>query len=142
MRRTLAFAHVDAAQPKQKSLALIRAREIASNLAIPMVVLDAEGTIVFFNRAAESLFGQPFEEAGELTNDAWAASFAPVDENGTPIAMRDLPAGVALTRRRPHHRPMFYTGIDGARHEIEVTAFPLIGREGELHGAVTIVWAR
>ena len=133
---------VTAPPRRQKSLALIRAREIATNLAIPMVVLDAEGTIVFYNRAAETFFGQPFEEAGELTNDAWAASFTPEDENGERIRMRDLPAGVALTARRPYHRPIFYTDADGARHEIEVTAFPLIGREGELHGAVTIVWAR
>ena len=34
---------------RQKSLALIRAREVAANLSLPMVVLDHEGTIVFYN---------------------------------------------------------------------------------------------
>jgi PAS domain S-box-containing protein len=125
---------------KQKSVVLIRAREVATNLTIPMVVLDSEGTIVFYNRSAESLFGRPFEEAGELSATDWRASFTPEDEAGATIAMRDLPAGVALTKRRPHHRAIFYRDPQGSRHEIEVTAFPLIGREGELHGAVTIVW--
>lgn len=127
---------------KQKSLPLIRAREVATNLAIPMVVLDPEGTIVFYNRSAEVLFGRPFEEAGELSAAEWAASFAPQEESGTPIAMRDLPAGVALTRRIPNHRSIHYTNTRGERREIEVTAFPLMGREGELYGAVTIVWHR
>lgn len=127
---------------KQKSLALIRAREVATNLAIPMVVLDPDGTIVFFNRSAESLFGRPFEEAGELPAGEWAASFTPEEADGTPIPMRDLPAGVALTRRTPNHRSIHYRDPQGVRHEIEVTAFPLMGREGELYGAVTIVWQR
>lgn len=127
---------------KQKSLALIRAREVATNLAIPMVVLDSEGTIVFFNRSAEMLFGRPFEEAGELTSDEWETAFAPEEADGTPISMRDLPAGVALTQQRPHHRAIYYADAEGVRREVEVTAFPLMGREGELYGAVTIVWGR
>lgn len=131
-----------AATRKQKSLALIRARAVASNLAIPMVVLDPEGTIVFYNQAAEILFGQPFAERGELSRAEWSASFAPEDEDGTPIPMRELPAGIALTQRRPHHRTLHFTAADGSRREIEVTAFPLMGREQELYGALTIVWQR
>jgi PAS domain S-box-containing protein len=133
---------VDTGVRKQKSLVLIRAREVATNLAIPMVVLDAEGTIVFYNRSAEALFGRPFEEMGEMPSDQWAASFTPEEEDGTPIAMRELPAGVALTQRKPNHRSIHYTDTEGSRHEVEVTAFPLMGREGELYGAVTIVWQR
>lgn len=127
---------------RQKSLALIRARAVATNLAIPMVLLEPDGTIVFYNRAAETLFGRPFDEAGELTPGEWGATFAPEDADGTPIPMRDLPAGVALTERRPHHRVLHYRAADGIRREIEVTAFPLMGREQELYGAVTIVWHR
>lgn len=127
---------------KHKGLALIRARAVATNLAVPMVVLDPEGTIVFFNRAAETLFGQPFEEAGELSSADWASAFTPEDDGGAPIPMRELPAGVALTEQRPNHRTIYYRDDLGERRRIEVTAFPLMGREHELRGAVTIVWER
>jgi PAS domain-containing protein len=125
---------------RQKSLALIRAREVATNLSMPMVVFDAEGAIVFYNAAAEVMLGDTFEHAGELSSDEWAAAFAPERADGTPIPMHELPAGVALLGRHPHHMDLFYTGIDGVRHEVAITAFPLIGREQELFGAVAIFW--
>jgi PAS domain-containing protein len=125
---------------RQKSLALIRAREVAANLALPMVVLDPEGGIVFYNRAAEAILGDTFENAGELTSEQWAAAFSPETADGTPIAMHELPAGVALLERRAHHLRLCYTGLDGVRREVAVTAFPLMGREDELFGAVAIFW--
>jgi hypothetical protein len=47
-----------------KSLPLILARELASNLATPMFLIDATGTLVFYNEAAELLIGKPFAELG------------------------------------------------------------------------------
>jgi PAS domain-containing protein len=125
---------------RQKSLALIRAREVAANLSMPMVVLDPEGTIVFYNPAAEVMLGDTFENAGELSSEEWAAAFAPEHTDGTPIPMYELPAGVALLEHRAHHKDLCYTGIDGTRREVAVTAFPLVGREQELQGAVVIFW--
>jgi PAS domain-containing protein len=125
---------------RQKSLALIRAREVASNLWMPMVVLDPEGAIVFYNAAAEVMLGDKFENAGELSSEQWAEAFAPERKDGTPIPMHELPGGVALVERRPHHLDICYTGIDGVRREVAITAFPLVGREQELFGAVAIFW--
>jgi PAS domain-containing protein len=125
---------------RQKSLTLIRAREVATNLALPIVVLDPEGTIVFYNEAAEAILGDTFESAGELSSQQWAAAFCPEREDGTPIPLHEVPGAVALLERRPHHLNLFYTGIDGVRRNVAVTAFPLVGREGELFGAFTIFW--
>jgi hypothetical protein len=47
---------------------------------------------------------------------------------------------VALLERHAHHLNLFYRGIDGVRREVAVTAFPLMGREQELFGAVVIFW--
>jgi PAS domain-containing protein len=107
---------------------------------MPMVVLDPEGTIVFYNASAEVMLGDTFENAGELSSDEWAAAFAPERRDGTPISMHELPAGVALLERRPHHLTLFYAAVDGVRREVAVTAFPLMGREQELFGAVVIFW--
>ncbi len=125
---------------RQKSLALIRAREVATNLSLPIALLDPHGAIVFYNVAAEAILGDAFDALGELSSEAWAASFEPERRDGTPIPMHEMPAGVALVERRPHHLDLFYTGIDGVRREVGVTAFPLLGRDGELFGAFAIFW--
>jgi PAS domain-containing protein len=125
---------------RQKSLTLIRARAVAANLALPIAVLDPAGTIVFYNRAAEAILGTAFEEAGELSSRDWAHQFEPQLADGTPVPIRELPGGVALLDRRPHHLNVYYTGRDGVRREVAITAFPLMGREEELFGAFAIFW--
>ena len=56
---------------------LILAREVASNLATPTLIADAEGRLVFYNEAAEAVIGRTFAEAGEMRLDEWTASFDP-----------------------------------------------------------------
>ncbi len=125
---------------KQKSLALIRAREVAANLSLPMVVFDPEGTIVFYNAAAERVGGRRFADTGEVTGEEWAATFRPEHLDGTPATLESLPAGVALREHRPDHQLIRFQSLDGEQLEVSITAFPLIGREDELFGAVTIFW--
>lgn len=132
---------VATATRRQKSLTLIRAREVATNLSIPISVLDRDGSIVFFNGAAEVMHGLTFEEAGELSAAEWPQLFAPAKPDGTPMSLGELPVGVALLERRPVHETIRFTGADGVTHEISVTAFPLMGREDELHGAMAIFWS-
>lgn len=107
---------------------------------MPVAVLDPAGTIVFYNRAAEAVLGTTFEEGGELSSRDWAHQFEPQWADGTPVPIRELPGGVALLERRPHHLDVYYTGRDGVRREVAITAFPLTGREQELFGAFAIFW--
>jgi PAS domain S-box-containing protein len=124
---------ITARQPRQKSLVLIRAREVATNLSVPVSLLDAEGNLVFFNEAAEAMHGVAFEEVGELAVAEWPKLFA-------TAALEDLPVGVALFERRPVHTIVDFTAADGVDRSVAVTAFPLVGREGELFGAFAIFW--
>ena len=48
------------------NLPLILARELASNLATPMFLLDDGGMLVFYNDAAELLLGKPFAESAPI----------------------------------------------------------------------------
>jgi PAS domain-containing protein len=92
-----------------KSLVMILARELASNLATPLFVVDPAGTLVFFNEPAEELLGKSFSEAGELPAAEWGTMFDPRDGTGAPIPVESLPLSVALTNRRPSHAPMVIT---------------------------------
>jgi PAS domain-containing protein len=125
---------------EQKSLTLILARRFAWNLSMPMSVHDPSGRIVFYNESAEAVFGVKFAETGELSAAEWTARFSPEEADGTPIPLEGLPVGVALTERRPAHRSVHYTRPDNVRYAAAVTAFPLMGREEELFGAVRIFW--
>jgi PAS domain-containing protein len=120
----------------QKSLALILARGVAANLSVPISVLDAEGNLVFFNEAAEVMHGITFEDAGELSAAEWPNVFS------IPVPLEELPVGVALIERRAVHTTVPFTGVDGVAREVSVTAFPLMGREQELQGAIAIFWQR
>jgi PAS domain-containing protein len=127
-------------QTRQKTLILILARELATNLATPVLVVDPQGTLIFYNEAAEGILGQPFDEAGELTRDQWGEMFSPEWPDGTALAPDEGPLSRALDERHPTHARIAITGRDGIRRNIAVTAFPLLVGGAVLAGAVTIFW--
>jgi PAS domain-containing protein len=123
-----------------RSLPLILARELASNLATPMFLLDAAGTLVYFNDAAEQLIGKPFAEVGEITGGEFGTVLQLSDAAGAPLRRRDTPAGIALFERRPAHCTLMATGYDGVRRLVDATAYPLFGAGEEMHGVVNVFW--
>jgi PAS domain-containing protein len=129
-------------EPRQKDLVLILARDMAARLATPMFVVDAEGTLVFFNEAAEALLGQSFADIGEVSADHWAETFRSVEEDGTPIPRADLPLGIALMQGKPAHRSLDLIGADGVKRHLAATAIPLQRHPTQTVGAVAMFWER
>lgn len=126
---------------RQKHLVLILAREFASNLATPTAVTDEHGVLIYFNEAAEEVFGLSLSELGETDYDEWTARFSPRDvDSDEPLPMDRRPTGIALRERRPAHERVRITSVDGVAREIAVTAFPLYAHLDELVGTVTIFW--
>ncbi len=126
--------------PAPRSLPLILSRELASNLSTAMFLLDATGTLVFYNDAAEIIIGKPFGELGEVSAADFGEVLQLADEDGAPVRRRDSPAGVAFLERRPSHRVLYVTGYDGTRRLVEATAYPLLGMADEMHGVVSVFW--
>jgi hypothetical protein len=124
-----------------KSLPLILARELASNLATPMFLLDAGGMLVFYNDAAAMLLGKSFAEVGEIPSGEFGASLNLSTPDGEPIRRRDSPSGVAYFEHRPAHQTVMATAYNGVRRIYEATAYPLLGATGEMHGVVAVFWA-
>jgi PAS domain-containing protein len=125
----------------QKPIELILIRRLATYLSIPMFVVDADGTMLFYNEPAELLLGRRFDEAGEMKLEVWSTIFLPRDEHGEALAPEALPLFVAIRERRPAHRIIQFTGLDGVAKRVEVTAFPLAGLSGRLLGAVAAFWS-
>ena len=131
---------VPGSAPGPKSLPLILARELASNLATPMFLIDALGTLVFFNEAAEVLIGKPFAELGEISALDFGAVLELTDCEGGALRRRDTPAGVAFFQQRPAHKTLMATGYDGVRRVLENTAYPLFGTANDMHGVIAVFW--
>jgi PAS domain-containing protein len=126
---------------RPKHLVLILAREFVSNLATPTMITDERGYLVFFNEAAEEVFGRSYSEVGETPYAEWIAQFEPrAVETDEPIPLEQRPTGIALEERRPAHERIRYTSVDGVARENSVTAFPLFAHHDELVGTVTIFW--
>jgi hypothetical protein len=64
-----------------------------------------------------------------------------VASDGRPLAVAELPLSIALNEGRPAHTPLRITGADGAAHDLEVSAFPIVGETGR-HGAMAVFWER
>jgi len=125
---------------RQKHLVLILAREFASNLATPTLIADADGTLVFYNEAAEEVVGHSFAESGEIALDEWTSSFSPRDAQGRPLPPERRPARIALDERRAAHERFRITSRDGVDRDVAVTAFPLFAHADEFVGMVAIFW--
>ena len=129
------------AEVRPKHLVLILAREFTSNLATPTLITDERGWLVFYNEAAEEVFGCPFAEAGEMPLEHWTAQFSPRSlDSDEPLPLERRPTGIALNERRASHEEIRITSVDGTERTVAVTAFPLFAHRDELVGTVTIFW--
>ncbi len=126
---------------QEHNLVLILARGLASSIATPIFLVDPDGTLLYFNEPAETVLGQTYAEAGEMALEEWGTKFYPEDpESGDKLSPEELPLAAALARRKPAHRPIAITGMDGVKRNIAITAFPLFARTDEFVGAVAIFW--
>src|SRR3954447_13198603 len=137
-----AYGRPVADDSRQRDLIMILARDLTSRLATPAFVVDADGTLAYFNEAAEPVLGARYAETGELPAGGWAAEWNPRDTSGAPVPLEQLPLGIAFREGRPAHLPLRIMGGDGIERDIEVTAFPLCARADEILGAIAIFWER
>lgn len=124
----------------QRPLEVILTRQLASSLAMPMFLVDADGTMVFYNEPAETVLGMRFDETGEMPAGEWATAWQPTRADGSPLDPARLPLMIAVAERRPAHGEFWIQGLDGARRHIQATAIPLLRHADEILGAVVVFW--
>ncbi len=128
------------AATQQRSIVLILARDLASTLATPMVLVDTDGDILFFNEAAAKISGRPFVDGQPMPRKEWLSMFVPADEQGRIVPFEEMPLGIALLQRRPAHRAITIRTPDGVEHRLQATAIPLFAKADELAGALAVFW--
>ena len=125
---------------QSRPLPLILARELAANVATPYLVLDGDGTLVYFNERAEQILGVTPSELGEMPEEEWRTRFQVEQPDGTPVVSGQTPSARARRERRPVQDTLVYTWADGRRTTLAVTATPLLGRDDALLGVFLLFW--
>jgi PAS domain-containing protein len=123
------------AQPHE----MIQARGLISRLQTASFLVDADGTLVYFNESAAELLGISFEEAGEMESGTWGTKFRPREPGGREIPVAELPLAQTVQAGKPAFSRMEITGADGKDHLIEVSALPIMRGEVQ-QGSLAIFW--
>lgn len=123
-----------------KPIQIILARQLASSLDMPILLVDTVGTLIYYNEPAELILGQHFDETGEMPADEWGKLFAVEDDMRNPIPQENRPMTIALTERRPISRAVWMRCGDQEWRYLNITVYPLIGEGGQFLGAQMIFW--
>jgi hypothetical protein len=107
---------------------------------MPILIVDTEGTLIYYNEPAEAILNQRFEETGEIAADTWSTLFALADEERKLIAQEDRPTMMALSERKPFSRTVWMQCGHRDWKHMNITAFPLIGERAQFLGAQMIFW--
>jgi len=129
-------------RPPQRNLVLILARSFAAQLATAVFLVDADGTVIYYNEAAERVLGHRFIEGHGMPATEWSTAFEPRDVDGLVVPFEQIPLGRAIVRREPAHGVLQIRGADGVDRQIEVAAFPLFAHSDDFVGAIAIFWER
>ena len=123
-----------------KSIQVILARQLASCIATPILLVDEQNSLIYYNEPAEAIFNQRFDETGEMPAAEWTSLFAAVDDDRNPIPPEDRPMMRVLAECVPVSQTMWLRSSNGDWRHVNITAFPLIGEKGLLLGAMSIFW--
>ena len=108
---------------------MVLLKQVASYLAMPIFVVDAEGALVYYNEPAEELLGHRYEETGQLSLELWGRLWTPTDADGEPLPPERLTVAIAVRERRPTQDTLWIRGLDGVTRRLTITAIPLHGRK-------------
>ncbi|MCB9136059.1 MAG: PAS domain-containing protein [Anaerolineales bacterium] len=124
----------------QQEIEVILARHLAEYLAMPILITEPNGDLLFFNEPAEIILGVRYDETGPMPAEKWSAMFRSLDEDGNPLPDEERPIMTALTCRCPIHKKLWIYRQDGAMRQLAVTAFPLIAQAGRFLGVLAVFW--
>jgi PAS domain S-box-containing protein len=125
----------------QQPIEMILARQFADHVATPMVVIDAEGTAVFWNEPAERFTGLRFDETGRLPKETWVRGYKARDRDGNDLPSSMIPTVVALEERRPAHLAHQARLFGGEWFDVDVSALPVVGQQDRFLGVVVLFWS-
>jgi len=115
-------------------------KQVAGYLAMPLFLVDEDGTLEYYNEPAEVLLGQRYEETGQIPLETWGKLWSPTGPGGRELSPDELPLAVAVQERRPVQGEVSILRPDGSERQLTITCLPLEGADGSHLGAFAIFW--
>lgn len=122
-----------------QAVEIILARQFASGLSVPVLLVDARGDTLFYNEPAEAIFGRRFDEIDALPFEERAALLAPRRQDGEPLPVEQLPGMLAMREHRSAHAEFYIHGLDGVLRAVEATAIPVESAGGQVLGTLVVM---
>ncbi|MBI5919409.1 MAG: PAS domain S-box protein [Nitrosomonadales bacterium] len=111
-------------------------RLILDSMAEAVVVADAEGRVLKFNKAAERLHGMGLSEG---LPDGWGARYGIfLPDEVTPCAPGEIPLARVLRGELPDSVELYVKRPDGSGSAVSVTGRPILGEQGQIIGGVVV----
>ena len=136
VKLSVKMLHVASPKPIQ----IILARQLASSLDMPILLVDTAGTLIYYNEPAEAILGLHFDETGEMPAEDWSRQFALEDDARNPIPLENRPIMLAISEGRPISRAVWMRCAQREWRYLNITVYPLIGEGGQFLGAQMIFW--
>jgi PAS domain-containing protein len=81
----------------KNDIEVILAQQLSDYLAMPIFIIDPSGDLLFFNESAEVILGCQYHEIETMPASEWSTVFAPVDQEGRPLKLEELPLMITMT---------------------------------------------
>ena len=112
-------------------------RQLVKELPAAVYSCDAQGYITFYNSAASKIWGRK----PEIGKDRWCGSIKLFKPNGSPLPINECPMAITLKEGRAFvNKELIIERSDGSRSNVLVNPHPEFGINGELTGAINMLF--
>ena len=125
-----------------RAIELILAKQLASSLAVPIILYDRDGTVAFFNEPAEIFIGARLEQAEAFSTQDVRDTLQITTLEGFEPKPDERMVEFAMREGRASHASYRVRALDGVARDVDATAVPLIGQSGDNVGTLVFFWER
>ncbi|MEP7321436.1 MAG: hypothetical protein ABI761_05930 [Saprospiraceae bacterium] len=112
--------------PSQE-IEFILSRQLAEYISTPVVLVDHDGRMIYYNESAEYILGKKYNESGEIESREWDNRFFEDHDRRTTLDMLDLPFVKILSVRHIMQGEFWMRNFEEIEQKVLMICIPLVG---------------